>query len=328
MRVAVTGSAGRLGRALVTALEDAPFTGPFGPIAWSRRELDLDRPEAIDELLVRDRPEVVVHAAAWTDVDGCARDPALALRRNGVATGRIARACARSATDLVVISTNEVFDGERRDGRGYSAADAARPVNPYGASKLAGESAAREAYGMPVEGREPTAAGSPAVGGTRETGTGPALGIVRTAWLFGPPGHDFPAKILAAAGRAETAGQPLRVVADEFGNPTYAADLADAIAELIGSGDVSGLHHVVNSGTASRAEWARELLRQAGLQVPIVETTRGEWQRPSTPPGWGVLEPTDLPSGEPMRPWQEALADYLPTLLRSLGGDRRPTGAR
>ena len=79
MRVAVTGAAGRLGSALVAALGDAPFTGPAGPIAWTRAEFDLDAPESIGRLLDRDRPEVVIHAAAWTDVDGCARDPELAM---------------------------------------------------------------------------------------------------------------------------------------------------------------------------------------------------------------------------------------------------------
>src|SRR5512134_3865286 len=103
MRVAVTGARGRLGRALVEALEDAPFTGTLGPIAWSRPELDLDTltESSAGALIERDRPEVVVHAAAWTDVDGCARDPDLALRRNGAATGVLAAACAARGVDLL-----------------------------------------------------------------------------------------------------------------------------------------------------------------------------------------------------------------------------------
>lgn len=295
MRVAVTGAGGRLGRALVAALEEAPFTGPFGPIAWSRREFDLDAPDVVTALLARDRPEVVVHAAAWTDVDGCARDPELAMRRNGAATGVLAEACAAAGLDLIVISTNEVFDGQRRDGRGYGPDDEPNAINPYGASKLEGERRAREAYAR---------------------GLGGALGIVRTAWLFGPPGNDFPSKILAAAERAGSAGERLRVVGDETGSPTYTHDLAEAIAELIGDGDVSGTHHVVNWGHATRADWARELFRQAGVAVEIEEVPASTWPRASTPPAWAVLEPTPLPSGEPVRPWPQALADYLPTLLR------------
>ena len=297
MRVAVSGATGRLGRALIAALEEAAFSGPSGPIAWSRPDFDLDAPDSYQALLDRDRPEVVVHAAAWTDVDGCARDPDLAVARNGLATGRLAEAAAARGVDLIVVSTNEVFDGRRIDGAGYDRDDRPRPINPYGASKLAGEVMAREAF---------------APGGSG----GPALGIVRTAWLYGPPGNDFPAKILKAADRARDAGEPLRLVADEIGSPTYAGDLADAIVELIGATAASGTHHIVNGGRATRAEWGREVLRQAGVAVDTEDVPASTWPRASTPPAWAVLEPTPLPGGEPLRPWQAALADYLPQLLR------------
>jgi dTDP-4-dehydrorhamnose reductase len=309
VRIAVTGAGGRLGRALVAALEEAPFTGPFGPTAWDRTAFDLDAPTGIDALLDRDRPETVIHAAAWTDVDGCTRDPELALARNGTATGILAKACATRDVDLLVISTNEVFDGHRTDGRGYGPGDPPNPINPYGASKLAGERAAIEVHGRAES----------------QGGLG-ALGIVRTAWLFGPPGNDFPAKILAAAERARDSGEPLRLVADEVGSPTYAHDLADGIVELIGGGVIGGVHHLVNGGAATRAEWAREILRQAaallpraGLDVATEDVPAATWPRASTPPAWAVLEPTPLPGGEPLRPWPQALADYLPSLIRRRG---------
>jgi dTDP-4-dehydrorhamnose reductase len=302
VRVVVTGAGGRLGRAVVAALGEAPFTGPFGPIAWSRAIFDLDAPDDVGRLLDRDRPEVVVHCAAWTDVDGCAREPELALRRNGEATGVLARAAAERGVDLIVVSTNEVFDGRRTDGLGYGPADPTNPINPYGASKLAGEIAAREAY------ERANAAGGP--------GSGAALGIARTAWLYGPPGNDFPAKILAAAERSAASGDPLRLVADEIGSPSYTHDVAEGITELIGSAAVAGTHHLVNGGRASRAEWARELLRQARVDVATEDVPGSTWPRASTPPAWAVLEPTPLPGGEPLRPWQAALADYLPALVR------------
>ncbi|MEO5940234.1 MAG: sugar nucleotide-binding protein [Candidatus Limnocylindrales bacterium] len=295
MRVVVTGAGGRLGRAVVTALEEAPFTGPFGPIAWSRAIFDLDAPGTVGVLLDRDRPEVVVHCAAWTDVDGCAREPVRAMARNGTATGALARAAAERGIDLIVVSTNEVFDGRRTDERGYGPDDPTGPLNPYGVSKLAGEEAARAAY---------------------PSGAGSALGIVRTAWLYGPPGNDFPAKILAAADRAVASAEPLRLVADESGSPSYTQDVAEAIAELIGSAAVAGTHHLTNGGRATRAEWAREVLRQAGVDAPTKDVPAATWPRASTPPAWAVLAPTPLPGGEPLRPWQAALADYLPALLR------------
>jgi dTDP-4-dehydrorhamnose reductase len=297
VRVAVTGAGGRLGRALVSALEDAPFTGPLGPIAWTRAVFDLDRPGDVEVLLRRDRPEVVVHTAAWTDVDGCARDPETAMRRNGEATGVLARACAASGTDLIAVSTNEVFDGHRADGQGYRSTDRPNPINAYGASKLLGEDLAREAF-REVPAKEAQ------------------LAIVRTAWLYGPPGADFPTKILAAAGRAADAGERLKVVVDEVGSPTYAPDVAEAIVDLLGAERIDGVHHVVNTGRTSRADWARELFRQVGVDVEIDGVPASTWKRASTPPLWAVLEPTPLPAGEPLRTWQQALADYVPILLR------------
>jgi dTDP-4-dehydrorhamnose reductase len=296
MRVAVTGSTGRLGSALVHALAEAPFTGAAGPIAWTRRDFDLDDPLPVAMALERDRPEVVVHAAAWTDVDGCARDPELAKRRNGTATGVLATACATRGIELLVISTNEVFDGRRTDQQPYASTDRPAPANPYGASKLEGERAATMAF----------------------DGSGAVLGIARTAWLFGPPGADFPRKIIDAAERARAAGEPLRAVADEWGSPTYAADVADAIVELLAEDAHGGLHHLVDAGVASRADWARDIVTRLGLDVAIDEVPASTWKRSSHPPRWGVLAATPLPSGEPMRPWPQAMADYAPFLRRAL----------
>jgi dTDP-4-dehydrorhamnose reductase len=294
MRVAVTGANGRLGRALIAALEEAPFTGPAGAIAWSRADFDVDEPTSIVALLDRDRPEVVINAAAWTDVDGCARDPKLAMERNAESVHILAHETARRGIDLVQISTNEVFDGRRDHDRGYRPDDLTSPVNAYGTSKWEGEIEASAAYGR------------------RQA----SLGIVRTAWLYGPPGNDFPTKILAAAERARATGERLRVVGDEFGSPTFTHDVAEAIVDVLGSHEWRGVNHVVNAGVASRADWARELFHQVGMEVEIEEVPASTWERASTPPAWGVLEPTEIPGREPLRPWQQALAHYLPVLMR------------
>jgi dTDP-4-dehydrorhamnose reductase len=300
MRVAVTGAGGRLGRALLATLQAAPF--PAETLAWDLPEYDLDDPESAGRHIAAGRPDAVIHAAAWTDVDGCARDPDLALRRNGRAAGEMAQACAERGIALVVVSTNEVFDGRRTDRQPYRPDDPPDPPNPYGRAKLAGELEARQAFG---------------IGPDEQAKWDPPLAIVRTSWLFGAPGGDFPRKILASARAAAAEGRTLDLVADEFGCPTYAPDLASAVVDLLSAasscaGAWSRVHHIVNAGLASRAEWAREVLRLAGLSVPTRDVPQSTWPRPSTPPRWGVLEPTPLPGGQ-LRDWRAALGEYLTT---------------
>ncbi len=252
---------------------------------WDQPELDLDDPDACAALVRTEQPRLVVHTAAMTDVDQAAREPEVAMRRNGAAVGAIASACREADSDLVLISTNEVFDGERTDGPGSGEDDPTSPRNPYGASKLAGEQAARAAFG-----------------------DGSGLCIVRTAWLYGPPGADFPDKITAAADKVEG---PLGVVSDEFGSPTYVLDLARAIWELL-TRVGGGTYHLVNEGRASRLEWARAVLevRRPGREIRPI--TSAEFERASEPPRWGILDTSRArAAGVTMRPWREALTEYL-----------------
>ncbi len=301
MRVAVSGTGGRLGRAVLAAFAEAPFTGIAGPIAWHRPDYDLDDPGAAARLIARDRPEVIVHAAAWTDVDGCARDPETALRRNGEAVGHLARAAAGAGLDLVLVSTNEVFDGRRTDGRGYRPDDPPNPINAYGASKLAGEQAARAAFA------------SAGLGGPGDRPDGLALRTTRQRLSR----EDRPGVRASPDRPAKRSGWS----ATRSGSPTFTRDLAEGIVDLIGSGEpIGGIHHIVNGGAATRAAWARAVVAGLDIEVPFEEVPGSTWVRASTPPAWAVLEPTALPSGEPLRTWQLALADYLPVLRGQLAG--------
>jgi dTDP-4-dehydrorhamnose reductase len=139
-RTVISGREGRLGRALM-ASAPRPVSG------WDQPEIDLDDPAACAARVTREQPPVVIHTAAMTAVDQAAREPEVAFRRNGEAVGAMAHACRKIGAGFLLISTNEVFDGERDDGRGYTEDDATGPRNAYGRSKLAGEMAAREAYG-------------------------------------------------------------------------------------------------------------------------------------------------------------------------------------
>lgn len=288
-RIAITGAGGRLGRALRLAVgADRSSLA----ISWDRAAFDLDAPISADALLDRDRPDLVIHAAAWTDVDGCARDPQLALARNGTATGILAAACAARGIRLALISTNEVFDGDRSDGRGYGEDDPVRPRNPYGESKLAGETAARIAFA-------PTAPDA-----------GPW--IIRIAWLYGPPGNDFPRKILAAADRLAP-GEPLRVVDDEWGTPTATVDLAPAVLALTRQAPPD-LYHLAPADPVSRLGWATEVLRQLRPDRPIAPISRTAFTRASDPPPWGVLDATRAAAAGVCLPdWRATLARELAT---------------
>ncbi len=286
MRLAVAGAGGRLGQALVQAIGRRDG---WDAVPWSRPAIDLDAPHTISALIAREAPDLVLLPAAWTDVDACARDPELAMARNGVAPGVVAEACVAVGAGMLLVSTNEVFDGEWTDGRGYREDDPTGPRNPYGASKLAGERAAQAAYGRR-----------------------PGLWIVRTSWLFGPPGDDFPHKVLAAADRLP-AGEPLPGVVDEHARLTDTVDVADAILDLLAAMR-GGVFHLANEGPTTRLAWASHVLARLRPGRQVRPVSRTEFPRPSDPPPWGVLDTSRAAAcGIRMRPWVEAFDDYLPT---------------
>jgi dTDP-4-dehydrorhamnose reductase len=253
-RVLILGSAGQLGRQLVMAFEAVGDT----VISLDHATFDLADADA-GARVAAERPELVVNAAAWTDVDGCARDPERAMELNGAAPGRVAAAAAKESARFVQISTNEVFDGESEVP--YDEDAEPRPINPYGVSKLAGERAVAAATADHL--------------------------IVRTAWIFGPGGRNFPSKIVTAAQRAMERGDPLRVVDDEFGNPTWAPDLADAIVAAIAAG-ARGILHVAGEPPTTRYEWAREVLGgMPGLELAPMKLA--DYPRPAPVPARAIL---------------------------------------
>ncbi len=280
----MTGANGRLGRALIEALrargDDA--------VGWSRPDYDLEDPYSAQRVVVRDRPSIVFHAAAWTDVDGCELDPARAARLNGVATADLARACAAAGAALVYVSTNAVFDGRRDDGRGYAESDTPAPANAYGMSKLQGEHAVLDAY----------------------RGAMASAWVARISWLFGAPGGDFPNKVIAVADRLSP-DEPLAMVADESGRPTYSRDLAAVMVELPRRA-AAGVIHLANSGHATRYEWAERVLARCRPGVALRPVGHGEYERAAQVPRWAVIDTSRAEAlGLTLRPWQEALDEYL-----------------
>jgi dTDP-4-dehydrorhamnose reductase len=210
------------------------------------------------------------------------------MARNAGATEALAIACEARRVSLVLVSTNEVFDGARADGRGYTESDGVAPINAYGRSKLAAEEAARSVFGR----------------------YGPPLWIVRTSWLFGPPGNDFPTKIVAAADRLDD-GQALRVADDEFGSPTFSEDLAQALVALPVA-TPPDVYHLVPAGAASRFDVAQTIIDRCRPGTPMERISRRDFSRASEPPGWGVLDPARASGyGIGLRDWRAAIAEYL-----------------
>ncbi|MEP7360061.1 MAG: sugar nucleotide-binding protein [Chloroflexota bacterium] len=283
-RVAVTGASGRLGRALIDMLR----ARGGDVVSWSRPEYDLEDSASAAALVARDKPTLVFHAAAWTSVDGCELDPARATRLNGEATADLARACAAGAADLVYVSTNLIFDGQRDDGRGYIETDAPAPANAYGQSKLVGERAVVKAYG----------------------GANATAWIARVSWLFGAPGGDFPDKVIAAADRLAP-GDALAMVADESGRPTYSRDLAATLIDLPRVAP-PGVMHLANAGHATRYQWAERVLARCRPDVGLRAVSHADYERPAAVPRWAVIDTGRAEAlGLTMRPWTEALDEYL-----------------
>jgi dTDP-4-dehydrorhamnose reductase len=274
MRLVITGHKGQLGRALQKVLSSEQVFGIDLP------EYDITDGPAIVDAIASLQPDVVIHAAAMTNVDGCQQDPELAYRVNTWGTQNVALACDRCGADMVHISTNDVFDGQL--GRPYYEWDAPTPQSVYAQSKAAAEFYVRTLL-------------------TR-------FYIVRTAWLYARGGSNFVTKIIAAADKHGA----LRVVTDEVSAPTYAPDLARATSQLLRTGHY-GLYHFSNSGICSRYDWAVKILELAGrASVPVEAITHDQWQRAAPPPLYApIVNFAGAALGITLRSWEEGLEAYF-----------------
>lgn len=274
MRILITGADGRLGKCLQSILAQHTI------IPASKSELDITDFAAARTFVKSAAPELVIHPAAWTDVEGCARDPEHAVLVNGFGAQHVALAAAELGAAFLYISSNEVFNG--RASQPYREYDATAPINPYGYSKWVGEQTVMR--------------------------VNPRHYIVRTAWLFAHGGKNFIQAILNAA----NAGKALRVVINEIANPTYTDDLAAAIAQLVET-ERFGIYHFVNEGVCSRYEFARYALDQCGYaETPIQPISSQMWQRASTPPDYAPLaNHAGKTVGITLRPWREAIDAFL-----------------
>jgi dTDP-4-dehydrorhamnose reductase len=271
MRILLTGHKGQLGSALLARLQ--PSHTLYGV---DLPEEDITDRDAMAARVRAFEPDLIINPAAMTHVDGCARDPALAYRVNGMGAQNLALAAATSGAEFMQISTNEVFDGAAQTP--YDEWAERRPINAYGRSKLAGEW-----YAQMLLNR---------------------FYIVRTAWLYAAGGRNFPHRIFELAETRDT----LQVVTDEVSSPTYVPDLVEALVQLIDT-HAYGNYHLVNEGTASRFEFAQALLQSSGRGGTTLEPiSSAAFKRESTPPPYAPLANNAAAAlGIRLPSWKEAV---------------------
>ena len=273
MRVTIFGASGLLGKELMREWSGDSVTG------LSSRDADICDAKRVRQVVQETRPEWIVLAAAYTDVDGCENNPDLAFAVNRDGAVNVATAAREFGARLLFLSSDYVFDGKKTTP--YETGDARNPQSMYGRTKAEAEIKLLELM--------------------------PDCCIARTSWLFGTGGKCFPDSILKLAASRPT----LDVVDDQRGCPTYAVDLARAIMQLCHK-NAEGIVHVNNAGDCTWFEFAREIVQSAGLATTVRPVSSQQMARPAPRPTYSVLSPTRLQAlGIEMPSWRDALRRYL-----------------
>ncbi|MDR0311532.1 MAG: dTDP-4-dehydrorhamnose reductase [Acidobacteriota bacterium] len=279
MKILVVGSRGMLGSELMTVFQDDP--GGHESVGLDLPEIDIAMPESCREAVYGLRPDVVINAAAFTRVDDCETQRELAMRVNGEGAGNLAAAAAAVDALFIHYSTDYIFDGRKTEG--YREDDAPGPMSVYGKSKLLGEELVRR--------------------------NSPKHMILRISWLFGANGANFIRTIVGAARK----GNPLRVVSDQRGSPTYAKDVAGQTLKMTAAG-CRGTYHVTNGGSCSWYDLAVQAVAWAKIpDISITPVASSEYPRPAPRPASSILVDTRMAlEGLPRpRSWQDAAREYV-----------------
>ena len=280
-RILVIGAKGMLGKDLVEGLRSSLRTNEV--LGWDIDEIDIQEEKSTVAKIENLQPRIVVNVAAYTDVDGCELHKEKAFAINAEGMRHVALGAARGGARVLYLSTDYIFDGEK--GKPYAENDRPNPLNVYGRSKLRGEQYVQEIVKEPL--------------------------IVRTQWLYGRHGNNFVDVILRQAREKEV----LSVVNDQTGLPTYTVDLSKAISLLIEQ-DARGVFHVANSNPCTWYDYAKIILELSGIKgVKVIPITSKELGRLAPRPSYSVLDTQKFQreTGMTLRPWPEALKDYLST---------------
>ena len=275
MKILITGSNGMLGHDLQEVLSDRHELVPT-----TSKTLDITDKQHTIDFICEVKPDIIINAAAYTDVDGCEENQDLAFSVNGEGVRNLALACREVDCALVHISTDYVFDGTAREP--IDEDGEIGPISVYGKSKLKGEEAILEILDKYF--------------------------IVRTAWLYGINGKNFPKTMLELAQNHTE----ITVVYDEVGTPTYTPDLAGGISHLIET-DYYGIYHLTNSGSCSWCEFAKYIFEVAEVDVKIIPVTASEFARPAPRPSYSVLNNKNWNERgfKPLRDYKEAIKEYI-----------------
>ena len=289
-KVLVTGAKGMLGTDLVACLKR---TRRYDIVAVDIGEMDITHLAHVKAVLFDHRPQIVVHCAAYTNVDQAERERELAMAVNSEGTKNVAFFCRELGAEMIYLSTDYVFDGTKQSP--YVETDRPNPINVYGASKLAGE----EHVAVLIERHK----------------------ICRTSWLCGIHGCSFIDSIL----RAVEERQPLAVVNDQVGRPTFTFDLASALVRLLERSDY-GIFHVTNSGYCSWYEFAQRIVKLSGVRATEVRPVKSSrFQSLARRPLYSVLENQRLAQlgFRPLPRWEDSLKEYF--ARRACLAERRAT---
>lgn len=274
MKIIIIGASGMLGQDLVKE-----FKKNHQVVKWDRKEIDITKKGMVDKKISKLKPNAVINAAAFTDVDGCEepKKKPICMKVNGYAPGYLAKTCSKLNIPLVHFSTDYIFNGRKKDGykENYNKID---PINVYGQSKALGEKQVKE--------------------NTKD------FYIIRTAWLYGKNGKNFVDTMLQLAKKNDI----LKIVNDQYGKPTFTVDLARRTRIILEQKKKPGVYHITNEGTTTWCSFAKEIFKLAKANIDIQPCDSNEFPRPAKRPTYSALINTKLPK---MRKWQTALKDYL-----------------
>ncbi len=284
MKILILGYKGMLGQELASVFrEDNEL------VLRDRSDIDIaDRDEVIKKIR-KEKPDIVINAAAYTNVDRAESEVDLVYKVNGYAVGYLAAICKETRAIFIHFSTDYVFSGENQFG--YKENDNSNnSVNIYGKSKLLGEKMIQD--------------------------INPKYYLIRTSWLFGKHGKNFVETMLQLA----LEKKEIKVVFDQFGCPTYAKDLAKRLRELVELRNFFGIYHITNSGSCNWHEFAKKIFEFSGVRANLKPVKTDEFSTPAKRPKYSILLNTKL---FPMRSWQDALKDYLVETGRRIDGDEK-----